>query len=627
MGQNRVPIRVSPLFSDGMVLQRDREVAIWGTAETNAELEIEFAGRTFSTASDHAGDWKVSLPALPAGGPYRMRISGYEELVVDDVYIGDVWLLGGQSNMELPVGRTLDLFAEEVATAENPLIRQFTVPQVYDFAGPKSELSGGSWQSVTPQSVLEFSAVGYFFAQELFEEYKVPQGLIQTAVGGSPVEAWLDEETLMGLGNYQAILARVRDENHVKSTMKAEMERMQQWYGELNEKDLGLKGWAEPDYDDADWETISVPGVWQGTALEGVTGSVWLRKEFDVPTGFLQDDMLLRLGAIIDADETYLNGVLVGKTEYKYPPRRYELPAGVLREGRNTLAVRVIVNRAGGGFVTGKEYSITAGEAKLYLDGEWKYRVGAVQSNLPHATFFQWSPTGLYNGMVAPLRNLAVKGVLWYQGESNVGRARQYPSQFEAMVQLWRKQFEQPDLPFFYVQLPNFAAELWEFSQEYSWSIFREVQKESLQIPNTGMAVTIDVGEGNDLHPQDKKTVGQRLALLAKRQVFGEDIVAQGPIYSGFERRGEELLVSFETFGSALVVGGEELEGFEICGSDGQYYPAEGKVVGNSVLLRSERVKEPCGLRYAWANDPKCNLYNQAGLPAAPFSTTYEEDL
>lgn len=556
-----------------------------------------------------------------------MRISGYEELVVDDVYIGDVWLLGGQSNMELPVGRTLDLFAEEVATAENPLIRQFTVPQVYDFAGPKSELSGGSWQSVTPQSVLEFSAVGYFFAQELFEEYKVPQGLIQTAVGGSPVEAWLDEETLMGLGNYQAILARVRDENHVKSTMKAEMERMQQWYGELNEKDLGLKGWAEPDYDDADWETISVPGVWQGTALEGVTGSVWLRKEFDVPTGFLQDDMLLRLGAIIDADETYLNGVLVGKTEYKYPPRRYELPAGVLREGRNTLAVRVIVNRAGGGFVTGKEYSITAGEAKLYLDGEWKYRVGAVQSNLPHATFFQWSPTGLYNGMVAPLRNLAVKGVLWYQGESNVGRARQYPSQFEAMVQLWRKQFEQPDLPFFYVQLPNFAAELWEFSQEYSWSIFREVQKESLQIPNTGMAVTIDVGEGNDLHPQDKKTVGQRLALLAKRQVFGEDIVAQGPIYSGFERRGEELLVSFETFGSALVVGGEELEGFEICGSDGQYYPAEGKVVGNSVLLRSERVKEPCGLRYAWANDPKCNLYNQAGLPAAPFSTTYEEDL
>jgi sialate O-acetylesterase len=610
-----------------MVLQRDREVAVWGTAETNAELEIEFAGRTFSTASDHAGDWKVSLPALPAGGPYRMRISGYEELVVDDVYIGDVWLLGGQSNMELPVGRTLDLFAEEVATAENPLIRQFTVPQVYDFAGPKSELSGGSWQSVTPQSVLEFSAVGYFFAQELFEEYKVPQGLIQTAVGGSPVEAWLDEETLMGLGNYQAILARVRDENHVKSTMKAEMERMQQWYGELNEKDLGLKGWAEPDYDDADWETISVPGVWQGTALEGVTGSVWLRKEFDVPTGFLQDDMLLRLGAIIDADETYLNGVLVGKTEYKYPPRRYELPAGVLREGRNTLAVRVIVNRAGGGFVTGKEYSITAGEAKLYLDGEWKYRVGAVQSNLPHATFFQWSPTGLYNGMVAPLRNLAVKGVLWYQGESNVGRARQYPSQFEAMVQLWRKQFEQPDLPFFYVQLPNFAAELWEFSQEYSWSIFREVQKESLQIPNTGMAVTIDVGEGNDLHPQDKKTVGQRLALLAKRQVFGEDIVAQGPIYSGFERRGEELLVSFETFGSALVVGGEELEGFEICGSDGQYYPAEGKVVGNSVLLRSERVKEPCGLRYAWANDPKCNLYNQAGLPAAPFSTTYEEDL
>ncbi|NLO65099.1 MAG: sialate O-acetylesterase [Firmicutes bacterium] len=620
-------MRVSPLFSDGMVLQRDREVAVWGTAETNAELEIEFAGRTFSTASDHAGDWKVSLPALPAGGPYRMRISGYEELVVDDVYIGDVWLLGGQSNMELPVGRTLDLFAEEVATAENPLIRQFTVPQVYDFAGPKSELSGGSWQSVTPQSVLEFSAVGYFFAQELFEEYKVPQGLIQTAVGGSPVEAWLDEETLMGLGNYQAILARVRDENHVKSTMKAEMERMQQWYGELNEKDLGLKGWAEPDYDDADWETISVPGVWQGTALEGVTGSVWLRKEFDVPTGFLQDDMLLRLGAIIDADETYLNGVLVGKTEYKYPPRRYELPAGVLREGRNTLAVRVIVNRAGGGFVTGKEYSITAGEAKLYLDGEWKYRVGAVQSNLPHATFFQWSPTGLYNGMVAPLRNLAVKGVLWYQGESNVGRARQYPSQFEAMVQLWRKQFEQPDLPFFYVQLPNFAAELWEFSQEYSWSIFREVQKESLQIPNTGMAVTIDVGEGNDLHPQDKKTVGQRLALLAKRQVFGEDIVAQGPIYSGFERRGEELLVSFETFGSALVVGGEELEGFEICGSDGQYYPAEGKVVGNSVLLRSERVKEPCGLRYAWANDPKCNLYNQAGLPAAPFSTTYEEDL
>ncbi len=628
MNSKNRPIAVAPLFTDGMVLQRDADVKIWGSGQKGEELQIEIAGQSRLAMIDEQGNWEASFSCLPTGGPYRMSVTGYEKLVIEEVYVGDVWLLGGQSNMELPVERTLDLFQKEVSQATNPLIRQFSVPQIYDFTAPRKELAGGKWQAVTPQTVLEFSAVGYFFAQALYEKYRVPQGLILTAVGGTPIEAWLSEETLnrLGLADYGAVIDRCRERDYIQSTMQAENKAMHAWHKRLNAEDPGLNdtpNWFEPDFSDTEWPQIDVPGTWSKSDLSGFVGSVWLRQNFTVPPEMANEPALLHLGAIIDADQTYLNGKLIGRTEYKYPPRRYQVPAGILRPGENTLAVRVIVNGGTGGFVPEKKYALVAEKKEIPLDGPWKYKKGAPMAALPMQTFFQFKPTGVYNAMLAPLHNCTIKGILWYQGESNAGAPERYVQLFEALVSSWRHAWGEPELPFLFVQLPNFAAETWEFGSKFGWAEFRDAQQRGLSIPNTAMAVTIDLGEANDLHPQNKKGVGERLALLARRLIFGEDIVATGPVFSGLKRCGGALEVSFET-GGTLVAAGEELVGFEVCGADRKFYPAEADVAEDRVIVRSCSVEVPCGVRYAWANNPEANLYNDSGLPAAPFRAEVE---
>lgn len=612
---------LSGILSDGMVLQRNADVAVWGKTRPRERVRVVFLDRTYETTADESGNWLVTLQGLPPGGPYEMRIAADGERVIRDVLVGDVWVLGGQSNMELPVRRTLDLFAEEIRGVHLPFVRQFTVPMTYDFHGPRDEVAGGRWMAAVQDEVMHFSAAGFFFAKELYERYGVPIGLILTAVGGTPIEAWMSEPTLRRIGGYDEQLDRCKDDEYVAATQRSDEERMRRWHQTLNERDPGLKeGWSGERCDTSDWRDFELPNSWRDGELEAVRGSVWFRREIEVPPSMAAGEAMLKLGTVVDADETYINGTLVGSTGYRYPPRRYPVPAGVLKPGKNTIAVRVISTHNTGEFVRDMPYELVAGGQTLDLKGTWKYRVGAVVEALEPQTFFHYMPAGLYNGMIAPLRRYAIKGALWYQGESNAHKPEGYSRLFREMVQDWRNLWGIGDFPFIFTQLANFEVE--DGGRE-TWAKLREEQRKCLAVPNTAMATAVDIGEYNDLHPQDKKTLGRRLALCARRIAYGEDIVHSGPLYREMERLGDAIRIRFDHTGSGLTTrDGQEPRGFAVCGPDGVYQPARAVISGDAVIVSHERIREPRHVRYAWANNPAdANLYNKEGLPAVPFST------
>lgn len=619
-------IWLSPLISDGMVLQRGREVMLWGKGNPGKELKITFLNNSYTTLVQENGNWGIELKDLKPGGPYDITIyHDGEEKLIKDVRVGDVWVLAGQSNMQIPVGRTLDLFEEEVKGADCPDIRQFTVPMVYDFHGPVQELSEGNWVPVTPDSIYSFSAIGYFFSKKIYDKYKVPIGLLFTAIGGTPAEAWMSEGSLMRFDRFHELMNMCRDDAYVQGTIKKEEECNNSWYNELFGTDEGLSDerlpWYSEDYNDKDWKDIRLPASFRGTELEPVRGSVWLRKEIDVPEHMAGKEGKLVLGTVIDADYTYINGVQIGTTGYLYPPRRYTIPEGVLKAGKNVITVRLIMTQNIGGFVEDMPYFIKVDKEQIPVHGVWKYKVGTVTKPQNPTTFFQYKPSGVYNGMIYPLRNYGMKGVLWYQGESNTGNPYDYRELFETVINDWRKLWNQGDFPFYYVQLANYCP--WRLEPEVSgWAEVREAQRQAMKLPNTGMAVTIDVGMYNDLHPWDKKSVGERLALWALNAVHGEENVCSGPIYSDMKIEDNKIRLYFEHTGSGLTVKGDKLETFEICGNDARFYPAEAVIEGDCVLVSCKKVSKPEIVRYAWADNPEqANLYNKEGLPASPFTT------
>lgn len=627
MNKNMVKnICLSPLISDGMVLQREAKVSIWGKAKPGEDLSLSFLGKEYSTRVEDDGSWEIILEDLQPGGPFVINICcGGEEKLIRDVYVGDVWVLGGQSNMELPVERTLDLFEDEVRGGSYPEIRQFTLPMVYDFNKPSDEVSDGNWISVTPDTVNSFSAVGYFFAKKIYEKYNIPIGFLFTAIGGTPAEAWISEETLSGFDRFQEEIKRCKQESYIMDIINKENKDNNQWFLELNQADEGLQDEALPwfceEYDDNDWRLIKLPKGFHNTELEPIRGVVWLRKEICLPEHMAGLEGKLYLGTIVDADETYINGVKVGETGYLYPPRRYPIPQGLLRAGKNVITVRMILTHNIGGFVEDMPYFLQVGEDRIDISGEWKYKVGAITRPQGPTTFFQYKPTGVYNGMIYPLRNYTIRGALWYQGESNAGHPQDYRELFEAVISDWRKLWGQGDFPFYYVQLANYCP--WRMEAEDSgWAKIREAQRQVMETANTGMAVIIDVGMYNDLHPWDKKSVGERLALWALNEVHGEDNVCSGPIYKSMVVEDKSIRLYFDYVGSGLIAKGDRLETFEICGEDGIFYPGHGEIDGDSILVSSKNVNNPKQVRYAWADNPeKANLYNKEGLPASPFIT------
>lgn len=620
-------VRLPVLISDGMVLQRNADVKIWGRADEGEKITISFDGKTYNAAAGANGKWEAILSQLKAGGPYSMNIDASNHITLKDIMVGDVWVCSGQSNMELPMRRVKYRYPETIANSDNPNIRQFIVPDVYNFQQPQEDLKSGRWVSANPESVLEFTAVGYFFAKELFEKYHVPIGLINTSLGGSPAEAWLSEDALKAFPEYLKTAEKFKDNAYIKQITKKNKTVQNAWYSRLQQKDKGLKKgqkpWFDTTYDASGWATMNVPGYWADHELGHVNGVVWFRKEIDVPASMTGKPAKLWLGRIVDADTTYVNGKIVGTVSYQYPPRIYDVPANLLKAGKNIIVIRVINNSGRGGFVPDKPYELSAGEQTIDLKGEWQYKLGAVMDPLPAETFIRWKPLGLYNAMIAPLLNYAIKGVIWYQGESNTGKPLEYQKLFSTLITDWRAKWKQGDFPFLYVQLANFM-EVKDQPCESNWAELREAQLKTLSVPNTAMAVIIDTGEWNDVHPLNKEDVGKRLALAAQKVAYGDEkVVYSGPIYKSMKIDGNKIILTFTNIGGGLVAkGGGELKHFAIAGADKKFVWAETKIEGDEVVVWSDDITNPVAVRYAWADNPEgANLYNKEGLPASPFRT------
>jgi sialate O-acetylesterase len=620
-------VRLPKLISDGMVLQRDANVKVWGWADANERIKIDFAGKSYTTTADAAGDWFILLPSMPAGGPFRMVISANNQLVIKDILIGDVWVCSGQSNMETTMERVSPRYPEELANVKNDFIRYFAVPNKFDFKTPQKDLDRGSWQSVSPATIPGFSAVAYFFAKDLYAKYQVPVGLIMSALGGSPAECWMSEEALKAFPHYYEEAQKFKDDALIRRIQSEDAKRIGTWYADAWRTDDGMTGsprWFVEKLNTTDWNEMNIPGYWADGSLGMVNGVVWFRKDIEVPAAMAGKEAKLLLGCIVDADSVYVNGVFVGTVSYQYPPRRYTVPAGLLKSGINNITVRVINNRGRGGFVPNKDYCLSAGGQSIDLTGAWKYKLGTKLLPLAGETFIRWKPVGLYNAMLHPLLNYRIKGVIWYQGESNVKNPEEYKTLFPAMIKNWRQDWKQGDFPFLFVQLANFMEAKNE-PTESSWAALRDAQRLTLSLPNTAMAVAIDIGEWNDIHPLNKKDVGGRLALAAQKVAYGDNsVVYSGPTLESMHFKGKKAILTFGNVGSGLMVKGGESPGyFAIAGADGKFSWASAKMKGNRIIVWNKTVIAPAKVRYAWADNPEgANLYNKEGLPASPFEVS-----
>ena len=624
-------VKLPRLVSDGMVLQRDAEIPVWGWASPNERITISFNGKTYKTKAGADKRWKVKLVPMEAGGPYTMEIEGKSQVSVKDILIGDVWVCSGQSNMEFWMGRVKTKYADEIANSTNPLIREFDVKPVYDFSMPLEDVESEGWKTANPENVLQFTAVGYFFAKSLFEKYRVPIGLIHSSKGGTPAEAWISGEALKVFPGYDLEAQKWKDSSLIKRTIEQDQNRFHEWYENIKNNDQGLADPEHPWYskttDCSSWDEMQVPGFWDNQRPDPVDGVVWCRKEVEVPASLTGKKAILHLGNIADQNTTYLNGIKIGETNSRYFPSVYDVPENLLKPGKNIITVRVVNQYNGGGFIKDKPYNLTIGEHEISLEGQWKYKVGITTRPFNRGTIFFYKPLGLYNGMIAPLINYKIKGVIWYQGEANTKNPAEYRKLFPALITDWRNHWGQGDFPFLFVQLTSYLPAVKEPS-ESQWAELREAQLMTLSLPNTGMAVTIDIGEWNDVHPVNKKDVGERLALAAQKTAYHEkQFVYSGPIYRLMSVAGNKVVISFDHTGSGLTTSNRDsLKYFTIAGSDGKFAWAKAKIQDNKVVVWNDTIDHPVAVRYGWADNPEgANLFNREGLPASPFRTDHPD--
>jgi sialate O-acetylesterase len=471
--------------------------------------------------------------------------------------------------------------------------------------------------------------IGYFFTKMLYDKYDVPMGIINTCVGGTKIETWTSEE---GFKEFPEILKKIEQNKDTTFVNRVNHEAWEdrQADGLKKEADKGLTGavkWYDTAYEPLNWKPINIPGYWENQGLRNLDGVVWYRREIEVPESMTGVEALVKLGRIVDADELYINGQCVGNTTYEYPQRRYTVTAGILKPGKNLFVVRVTNQCGKGGFVPDKPYYLLAANDTIDLKGDWQIKVGEVYRHdkiYKQGISAQNEPTALYNGMIAPYTNYAVRGILWYQGESNAGNPQAYKKLLPNIINDWRNQWQLGDIPFLIAQLPNYM-DVDYLPAESNWALMREVQLETaLNIPNTGVGINIDLGEWNDIHPGNKKPVGERLAIAAMRISYGEkEIVSSGPIYKSSRIEGNKIIISFDQVGSGIVTGnGEELAHFAIAGEDKKFRWGIATINNNEVIVWCDDIPSPKYVRYAWADNPDfANLYNKEGLPAAPFRT------
>ncbi len=610
-------VKLPRIIGDNMVLQRQQPLSIWGWASPGETVRVAFNGQQVETKASRKGAWRVSLKAMEHGGPYDMTIKGKNTIVLRNILIGDVWLGSGQSNMEWPLELTQDA-QNEIAASDFPNIRLFTVQKDMSFK-VKDDLKSGEWQVCGPQTSRYFSAVAYYFGKKLHLDLNVPIGLINSSWGGTRVEPWISWDVMSREPEFKNLKLESLEKDAAKN------EKNLARYAEAMKSDRGLKErWFDPASGVTGWKRINLPQEWSHTEIGNTDGIVWFRRTVTLGAD-AAGEATLSLGPIDDIDFTYVNGVQVGSMDAYNKDRSYVVKAGLLKPGENHIVVKVVDNQGGGGLYGKPEqlYLETSGR-RILLAGEWEWKSSVLTSDFniqnggPNAY-----PSHLYNAMIAPMISYPIRGVIWYQGESNAGESHRYQTLFPMLIRNWREKWGY-EFPFFWAQLANFMKPA-EEPTESGWAELREAQRLTLSVPKTGQAVLLDIGAADDIHPRNKKDVGVRLALNALATEYGKDVVYSGPLYKSMKVSNGRAVVSFDHVGSGLVAKGNRygyLSGFTIAGRDGKFYWAKAFVQGNEVVVFHESVPEPVAVRYAWSDNPDdANLYNKEGLPASSFKT------
>jgi sialate O-acetylesterase len=612
-------VSLPKIFSDNMVMQQDRPVRIWGWADEGEKVTVSFNGQTIKSTSDKNGNWQVKLESMPAGGPYKMTVQAKNKIEFRNILIGEVWICSGQSNMEWTVSNSNNV-DQEIANADHPDIRLFTVKRALSSV-PKEDLLEGEWQICNSSTIERFSAVGYFFGRELNKSLDVPIGLINTSWGGTVSETWTSRGTIEKFSEFSDKLAEL-EKTDLEKLYDAAIRELREGDGDLGMNEKWYMHSSVPAY----WQKMTIPQRWEAAGLKDLDGIVWFIKEITLTEEEAAKGLILHLGPVDNSDNTYINGIQVGSIE-RIPDkvREYKVAPEVLKSGKNIFCVRV-TDYGGGGGIWGKQdevYYVIGDNKRISLAGEWSYQIG--RSEMPKIVLVGPNsyPTLLYNAMINPLIPFTIKGAIWYQGESNAGRAYQYRDIFPAMITDWREHWGQGDFPFLYVQLANFKKAP-EEPGDSDWAELREAQTMALKLPNTGMAVIIDIGEADNIHPRNKQDVGYRLAQNAKKIGYGQDIVYTGPLYKSMKTEGTKIRISFSNIGSGLMIKDRYgyLKGFSMAGKDKKFVWAKAYIDGDDVYVFSDAIEKPVAVRYGWADNPDdVNLYNKEGFPASPFRT------
>jgi sialate O-acetylesterase len=650
----QMTMKLAAIFSDNMVLQHDIEIPVWGWSTPGDKITVEFSGQKKNTVAKKDGTWSLKLGKSPVScEPREIRVSSKIEnhqLAIANVLVGEVWVCSGQSNMEWQLMNSRNA-AQETANANYPNMRLFTVPKIADI-NPKQDICS-SWNCCSPDTVAGFSAVAYFFGLEIHRKTGIPVGLINTSWGGTVAEAWTSREAMASDPFFKKAIREYEDElSNPGNTVNKALAKQKEWadkYDNKDTKNMGEeKGWHKPVADVADWKEMNLPATWQSTG-HNHSGIFWFRREVDVPATWSGKDLTLSIGPTDKSDVTYFNGVRVGgismeqRSDAWCTPRIYTIPGRTVKTGRNIISVRVFSNMHAGGFIgTPNQMRLipVAGnnETPIQLSGIWKYKIEANFGLIPapppplRGQGNPNSPYILFNNMIKPILPYGIRGAIWYQGESNADKAKQYRRLFPLMIKSWRNAWKQQELPFYFVQLANFNP-IKKQPYENAWAELREAQAMTLSLPDTGMAVTIDIGEANDIHPRNKQDVGLRLALPALAKLHGfKNLVYSGPTYKSMKIEKNKIRISFDHLGGGLVVHGRELEGFSIAGKDPsspkgssvaskKFVWADAIIEGSTVVVSSPLVPKPVAVRYAWSENPACNLFNSSDLPASPFRT------
>ncbi len=647
----RADVHPAALFGDNMVLQRDMKIPVWGTADPSEKVTVTLGTETASAVAGADGRWRVNLPALPAGGPYTLTMTGKNTVTAQNALLGDVWLCSGQSNMQYAMQWNKAYYAADIAASADPKLRSFTVanktsPQPIGDLIP-SNPTQQIWQAATPDTVPGFTAVGYFFARELRKELGVPIGIIHSSWGGTNGESWVSREALSANPELKTLAdTQIGAMESYDADKKQFPTLLAAWEDKYGAKDSGnageAQGWAKPDFSDADWKTAKVPLNFGQLGMKS-GGSAWFRKTLDVPADAAGKAFTWNLGWSADDVTGYCNGVKLPVSpstptpQFVNGPHSFTVPADLVHAGLNTFALRVFSHSANG--------TVTPGTAKMNFPAttygpdadEWRYNVehenpplsSDAVSSLPKSPSAQLQNTAtyIYNAQIAPLMPFAIKGVIWYQGENNSQRAAQYRKILPALIGDWRARWGEGRFPFYIVQLANYGGNPPQPSRS-AWAELREAQLLTAQnVPGTGIAVTMDVGEGDNIHPKDKQDVGKRLALVALAKTYGQSVPYSGPLFSSMTVTGNTAKLLFTHADGGLVAKGGPLKYFAVAGDDRKFVWADAQISGDSVLVSSPQVAHPVAVRYAWADNPAgANLYNGAGLPASPFRTDADAD-